>query len=137
MGANHKIFSHDEVSVHNNSSDCWIIINAKAYDVTNFLSEHPGGDDVLLAAAGKDASEEFENAGHGSAARLMLDEYYVGEIDPSSSPTPPNAKIPASTAYLNKDPKDDKESSSFLLKLLPFLLILGLAFGIHFYTKSN
>nr|GMD79074.1 probable pectinesterase 29 [Ipomoea batatas] len=80
MGADEKtLVSCNEVSLHNTPKDCWVIINAKAYNVTNFLNEHPGGEDVLLAAAGKDASEEFEDAGHGSAARLMLDEFYVGE----------------------------------------------------------
>nr|GMD77410.1 probable pectinesterase 29 [Ipomoea batatas] len=76
MGAGEeRLVSCNEVSLHNTPKDCW------AYNVTNFLNEHPGGEDVLLAAAGKDASEEFEDAGHGSAARLMLDEFYVGEVD--------------------------------------------------------
>ncbi|KAL0456772.1 UNVERIFIED_CONTAM: cytochrome [Sesamum latifolium] len=83
MGAESKVFTHSQVSAHNTSEDCWVIINAKVYNVTNYLNDHPGGDEVLLAAAGKDASEEFEDVGHGSAARLMLDEFYVGEIDPS------------------------------------------------------
>lgn len=38
---------------------------------------------LLFNFAGKDASEEFEDVGHGSAARLMLDEFYVGEVNPS------------------------------------------------------
>ncbi|XP_027119009.1 cytochrome b5, seed isoform-like [Coffea arabica] len=135
MGADDKVLGYDEVSLHNTSKDCWVIINAKAYDVTNFLDDHPGGGDVLLEAAGKDASEEFESAGHGSAARLMLDEYYVGEIDPSTKPSPK----PAATAHLlSKEPKDDNaKSSGLLVKLLQFLLILGLAAGIHFFTKSS
>ncbi|CAI9290449.1 unnamed protein product [Lactuca saligna] len=76
-----KVFNLADVSPHNNSKDCWVIINARVYDVTNFLNDHPGGDNVLLDVAGKDASDEFEEVGHGSAARLMLDEYYIGEID--------------------------------------------------------
>ncbi|KAJ0638739.1 putative cytochrome b5-like heme/steroid binding domain, cytochrome b5, heme-binding protein [Helianthus annuus] len=81
-----KVFDSADVTRHNNSQDCWVIINARTtfiqvYDVTKFLNDHPGGDKVLLDVAGKDASEEFEEAGHGSAARLMLDEYYVGEAD--------------------------------------------------------
>ncbi|CAN4104562.1 unnamed protein product [Withania somnifera] len=88
MGADNKVLkTYDEVSLHNSPNDCWVIINAKAYNVTNFLNDHPGGEEVLVMAAGKDASEEFEEAGHGSAARLMLDEFYVGEVDPSTKPT--------------------------------------------------
>ncbi|KAK9052882.1 hypothetical protein SSX86_029512 [Deinandra increscens subsp. villosa] len=77
-----KVFDFANVSLHNNKNDCWVIINARVYDVTKFLDDHPGGDTVLLDVAGKNASEEFEEAGHGSAARLMLDEYYIGEADP-------------------------------------------------------
>ncbi|KAL3506384.1 hypothetical protein ACH5RR_031766 [Cinchona calisaya] len=134
MGADNKVFSYDEVSLHNTSKDCWVIINAKAYNVTNFLDDHPGGGDVLLAAAGKDASEEFEDAGHGSAARLMLDEYYAGEINPLTSPRPT-----AKAAYVPPEvPKDDKGiSSAFVVKLLQLLLILGLAVGVHFYIRSS
>ncbi|KAL5987898.1 Cytochrome b5 isoform A [Asimina triloba] len=53
------------------------------YDVTDYLDEHPGGDDVLLNAAGKDATEEFEDAGHSKSARLLMQDYCIGEIDPS------------------------------------------------------
>ena len=31
-----------EVSQHNMQNDCWIIIHGKVYDVTEFLSNHPG-----------------------------------------------------------------------------------------------
>ncbi|KAL8266047.1 hypothetical protein R6Q59_003391 [Mikania micrantha] len=80
-----KVFDLADVSLHNNRKDCWVIINARVYDVTNFLNDHPGGDNVLLDVAGKNASEEFEEAGHGSASRLMLDEYYVGEANLTTS----------------------------------------------------
>ncbi|KAL8200380.1 hypothetical protein R6Q57_011719 [Mikania cordata] len=80
-----KVFDLEDVSQHNNRKDCWVIINARVYDVTNFLNDHPGGDNVLLDVAGKNASEEFEEAGHGSASRLMLDEYYVGEANLTTS----------------------------------------------------
>lgn len=32
----------DEVQKHNNKDDCWVIIHGKAYDVTEFMPEHPG-----------------------------------------------------------------------------------------------
>ncbi|KAG5573795.1 hypothetical protein H5410_063561 [Solanum commersonii] len=126
MGVDNKVLkTYDEVSLHNNPKDCWVIVNAKAYNVTNFLNDHPGGEEVLLAAAGKDASEEFEEAGHGSAARLMLDEFYVGETDPS---TKINATLDttSSTNFLEKHNKIDyyqgKSSRQNNVKLLQFLV---------------
>ncbi|PFH62689.1 hypothetical protein XA68_12367 [Ophiocordyceps unilateralis] len=49
----------DEIAKHNSAESCWVIIHGKAYDVTDFLPEHPGGQNVILEHAGKDATEEF------------------------------------------------------------------------------
>ncbi|KAF2314111.1 hypothetical protein GH714_022311 [Hevea brasiliensis] len=95
------------------------------YDVTNFLEDHPGGDEVLLSATGKDATDDFEDVGHSTSAREMMDKYYVGEIDPLT--------IPKKAAY--NPPKrhyNQDKTSEFIIKLLQFLVplaILGLAFG--------
>ncbi|KAG2376903.1 Cytochrome b5 isoform [Vigna angularis] len=53
------------------------------YDVTQYLDDHPGGDDVILAATGKDATEDFEDAGHSKSARELMEQYCIGELDPS------------------------------------------------------
>ncbi|KAH6895224.1 FMN-dependent dehydrogenase-domain-containing protein [Thelonectria olida] len=49
-----------EVAEHNNAKSCWVIVHGKAYDVTEFLPEHPGGKKIILKYAGKDATEEYE-----------------------------------------------------------------------------
>merc|ERR1712241_1537252 len=48
-----------EVAKHNTKTDCWVVVNGEVLNVTNFLSEHPGGELAILTFAGKDASEEF------------------------------------------------------------------------------
>ncbi|KAK2979461.1 hypothetical protein RJ640_026359, partial [Escallonia rubra] len=67
------------------------IVLEQVYDVTKFLDDHPGGDEVLLSATGKDATDDFEDVGHSSSARAMMDEFFVGEID--------TATIPSKTTY--------------------------------------
>ena len=37
-----KKLSGQEVAKHNSKDDCWVIIHGKAYDVTDFMPEHPG-----------------------------------------------------------------------------------------------
>nr|GLL42786.1 cytochrome b5-like [Ipomoea trifida]GMD61125.1 cytochrome B5 [Ipomoea batatas] len=133
MGAK-KVFTLAEVSEHNHNKDCWLIIGGKVYDVTKFLEDHPGGDDVLLSATGKDATDDFEDIGHSSSARAMLDEFLVGDID--SSTIPANTKYtPPKQPHYNQD-----KTPEFLVKLLQFLvplIILGIAVAIRFYTKQS
>ncbi|KDP26389.1 hypothetical protein JCGZ_17547 [Jatropha curcas] len=133
MGGQGKFFTLSEVSEHNNAKDCWLVIEGKVYDVTKFLEDHPGGDEVLLSATGKDATDDFEDVGHSSSARAMMDEFYVGEIDSSTIPAR-KAYTPPKQPHYNQD-----KTPEFIIKLLQIvvpLLILGLAVGIRFYTKS-
>ena len=48
------------------------MIYDKVYDVTEFLSSHPGGEDVLLEYLGYDATLAFRGVGHSKAAVRML-----------------------------------------------------------------
>lgn len=73
-----------EVAKHNQSNDCWMIVNDKVYDVTKAISSHPGGPSIL-AGCGKNATEMFFNKQNGIAhsekAQSMLDNYYIGDRD--------------------------------------------------------
>ncbi|CAF2035896.1 unnamed protein product [Brassica rapa] len=136
MGGDGKVYTLAEVSQHTTNQDCWIVIDGKVYDVTKFLDDHPGGDEVILTSTGKDATDDFEDVGHSSTAKAMLDEYYVGDID--------TATVPAKTKFVPPSPPKQTESnqsksSDFLVKILQFLvplLILGLALGVRSYTKT-
>lgn len=75
-----KYYTLEDIRVHNMSNDTWLIIHDKVYDITSFLEEHPGGEEVLLEQAGADATESFEDVGHSTDAREMLMQYYVGEL---------------------------------------------------------
>uniref|UniRef100_A0A0A9WVI7 Cytochrome b5 n=2 Tax=Lygus hesperus TaxID=30085 RepID=A0A0A9WVI7_LYGHE len=75
-----KIFRLEEVKQNKNSKSTWVIIHNSVYNVTEFLNEHPGGEEVLLEQAGRDASEAFEDVGHSSDAREMMEKYKIGEL---------------------------------------------------------
>jgi hypothetical protein len=49
----------DEVAKHTTKADCWVVVANQVLNVTNFLSQHPGGELAILTFAGKDATEEF------------------------------------------------------------------------------
>ncbi|EPS67151.1 hypothetical protein M569_07627, partial [Genlisea aurea] len=129
-----------DVLKHNRKEDCWLIIAGKVYNVTPFLEEHPGGDEVLIQSTGKDATAEFEDVGHSNDAEEKMKEFYVGDIDKStlpekhrSGPSPLNNNISNTTRATNNSSED---SSKLLLYILP-LLVLGIAFILRFYAKQQ
>lgn len=69
-----------EVRQHNTKESTWLVIRGEVYDVTGFLNEHPGGLDLILAEAGTDATKAFNNAGHSSDARKVLEQFKIGVL---------------------------------------------------------
>jgi len=74
------MYTEDEVSYHCDPNSCWIIIDGKVYDVTEFLYEHPGGIDIMLEYGGHDATSAFSDVGHSKDAKSILKKYYIGDI---------------------------------------------------------
>merc|ERR1719207_211748 len=52
-------YTMEEVAKHTSKTDCWVVVSGQVLNVTNFLSQHPGGELAILTFAGKDATEEF------------------------------------------------------------------------------
>mmetsp|Transcript_15998 Transcript_15998/g.26142 ORF Transcript_15998/g.26142 Transcript_15998/m.26142 type:complete len:482 (+) Transcript_15998:50-1495(+) len=71
--------SSEEVSKHNTPADAWCSVHGNVYDVTNFSNVHPGGDLILLAA-GKDASILFETYHPKGVPDAVLRKYRIGSI---------------------------------------------------------
>ncbi|KAK8845572.1 hypothetical protein IAR55_006287 [Kwoniella newhampshirensis] len=80
---NKKIYSLAEVARHNTRSSTLVTYSGKVYDLTPFLADHPGGDDIVLEYAGKDIgavmSDESQHV-HSRAAYEMMEEFEVGEL---------------------------------------------------------
>jgi len=57
-----RLISAQEVGKHSSEEDLWVIVydpesgKKKVWDLTSFVERHPGGEDVLIQYAGKDAS---------------------------------------------------------------------------------
>ena len=75
----------EEVAKHNDDKSCWVIIHGRAYDVTDFLPEHPGGAKVILKYAGKDGTEEYAPIHPPDTLDKYLDKSkHLGEVDMST-----------------------------------------------------
>lgn len=86
-----KTYDYAEIGKHKDEKSCWMVIHNKVYDITEFIVEHPGGEEILMELAGEDATESFEDVGHSTDARDILNDYYIGELDEKSRTDKPAA----------------------------------------------
>ncbi|KAF4440830.1 Nitrate reductase [Fusarium acutatum] len=82
----------------------WIAIAGNVYDISTFLSEHPGGDAILLDAAGTDVTEDFFDL-HSDEAEKLLPAYHIGRLSPSTEPSnmTPHKPQEADAPFLQRD----------------------------------
>jgi len=48
------------------------------YDLTNFIRNHPGGENMLKYKNGKSINLDFDNSNHSDAAKYLLKQYELG-----------------------------------------------------------
>ncbi|XP_073187868.1 cytochrome b5 isoform X1 [Lepidochelys kempii] len=77
-----RYYRLEEIQAHNHSQSTWILLHHRIYDLTKFLEEHPGGEEVLREQAGGDATESFEDVGHSTDARTLSETFIIGELHP-------------------------------------------------------
>lgn len=54
-----------QVLTHSSVSSCWSAVNGRVYDLTPWISKHPGGSEAILSMCGKDASSAFNDQHSG------------------------------------------------------------------------
>ena len=74
-------FTAAEVSTHSSKSDCWSIVNGRVYELTEWISQHPGGEAVVEAMCGNDSTAAF-NGQHAGAqtANETIAGYEIGVL---------------------------------------------------------
>ncbi|KIY52285.1 cytochrome b5 [Fistulina hepatica ATCC 64428] len=128
-----KIITYDELKAHASKESMYILLHGKVYDVTKFLDEHPGGDEVIIAEAGdtgKDGTDAFEDVGHSDEARALLPDMLVGEFEKDGVlkiKTPKSSGQTISSAV---------EAGSNMMYFIP-LTLLGAYFAYRFYTTGS
>lgn len=75
------VISEEEMRQHDSRDSAWISIDGQVYEVTDWLSKHPGGAAKILKYAGRDATEGFKKANHSPAAMRMLQKFHVGRLE--------------------------------------------------------
>lgn len=102
-----KEYTRAEVEKSKGSGQTIIILHDKVYDVTSFLNEHPGGEEILIDHGGKDGSEDFDDVGHSQDALDLMKKYLVGELVASERSNRPMKKGWVA-GYNSKQPEKEK-----------------------------
>jgi len=123
-----KVYRMSDIKGHNSVKSTWVVIHNKVYDITKFLEEHPGGEEVLLEQGGQDSSEAFEDVGHSADAREMLQQFLVGELHPDDRAKPAQKDKFVTTG------RSDKASGGSNW-VIPAVIVIGLALVYRLYLS--
>lgn len=85
-------YTREEVARHNRMGDVWFIIHKYVYNVTEFIYEHPGGQEAHLRVAGKDASRCFDEVGHSDEAEMLMKKFRIGVVVEGSAASHPGGE---------------------------------------------
>jgi cytochrome b involved in lipid metabolism len=74
-------FSSAEIAVHNTTASCWLLIDARVYDVSMYLSRHPAGSRTITPWCGKESTVAFDTEdGEGTHSSRAYDDLAAYEI---------------------------------------------------------
>lgn len=79
-------YTLDDVALHNNSEDCWLVIDGKVFNATEASKLHPA-----MFSCGTDVSINYHK-NHGEGIRDKMMKFYIGELGEGTGVT--NVDIP-------------------------------------------
>lgn len=105
-------YTRSDVAKHNTRDDCWVIYDNRVFNVTEFLADHPGGEDVVLGYAGKDVGAIMKDKDmhvHSRSAYGMLEDFVIGKLAASDVDTSSKNGLPSPFLAENERIADDFE----------------------------
>jgi len=123
------------VAEHDHEKSCWVILYDHVYDVTDFLSSHPGGSKIILSLAGRDATEEYDPVHPpGTLEENLKPEAKLGQVRPGGPATevpgsdpagPDEANPPRMEALLNLDDVEEAALKRMSTKATAYFVSAG------------
>jgi len=81
-----NVITAEEVAEHCTRDSLWMIVKDNVYDITPYVSSHPGGERALLKFAGKDGTENVQF--HSNKMLDILDShYFIGRLYKEEKPS--------------------------------------------------
>lgn len=80
-----KRYTRAQVRRHATPTDCWTIIGGSVYNLTGWISRHPGGSGPIISLCGRDGTAAF-TAKHGGqgAPQAALAQFRIGRLTSAS-----------------------------------------------------
>lgn len=74
-------YSMSEVATHNSAASCYTTIEGSVYDVTSYVSKHPGGQSAIKSICGVDGSAAFggQHSGAGKPTSTLA-QFKIGVL---------------------------------------------------------
>ncbi|MDO8341134.1 MAG: cytochrome b5-like heme/steroid binding domain-containing protein [Candidatus Woesebacteria bacterium] len=77
-------YALNDIFTHSTINDCWTVIDDGVYDVTKFISQHPGGDKIIMAC-GINVTDLFNGTSplgrmHSEVAKKILSGMKIGNF---------------------------------------------------------
>lgn len=86
-GEETNTYNMAEINQHASAEDCWLLIDGKVYDVTDFIaSGKHGGGEAILEGCGIDSTQLYKTrpmgsgTDHSEKAYGFLENFYIGDF---------------------------------------------------------
>ena len=74
-------YTMDQVKANSTSASCWTVINNNVYNLTSWISSHPGGAGAIRGLCGVDGTSTFRGRhGTGGSPSATLESYLLGPL---------------------------------------------------------
>ncbi|EPY42588.1 cytochrome b5, partial [Angomonas deanei] len=91
-------YTWEEIRKHDKDDDCWVVLYNKVLNVSEWLSQHPGGLDPIKDMSGTDITNQFESIGHTSTALVKAKTFTIGKLKDSEIGKDKAGKVAAGPA---------------------------------------
>ncbi|URE32718.1 Cytochrome b5-like Heme/Steroid binding domain [Musa troglodytarum] len=103
--SNRRLISMDEIKQHKTGGSIWTVLKGHVYNISPYMKFHPGGEDMLMKAAGRDSTSlfsalwEYWNIIDDELQNFSNKDYYIGTLGlrsvPGSDQLEVQGKVPA------------------------------------------
>ena len=74
-------YTMEQVKSNNSASSCWAVVDKNVYDLTNWISQHPGGPGAISSLCGTDATSQFYGQhGRSGSPSSVLKSFLLGPL---------------------------------------------------------